>query len=235
MVKDRVGVAHAGQVTGAPRLMAFWRSLVGQKIIMAVTGIMLYAFLVEHLLGLLLIFLGPAKLNGYKWLLDGPLHEIIWAARVVLLVALLLHLIAAARVTLTHWRARPVGYLTRKDGETTYAARTMIVSGPLIFLFLGYHLMMFTFLTTGPGYSPTDDYRNIVLAFQVPTISVVYILAMLILGFHLWHAGWSMLQTLGITWPTRPALRRVLIPVLTVLITGGYLSIPLAVLAGLVR
>jgi succinate dehydrogenase / fumarate reductase, cytochrome b subunit len=128
-----------------------------------------------------------------------------------------------------------VSYALKREIETNYAARTMIVSGPLILLYAVYHLMMFTFLTTGPGYSEHDVYRNVVLAFQQPAISAVYIVAMLVLAYHLWHAGWSMLQTLGVTYPGVVGLRWRLFPVVSVLIALGYTTIPLAVLAGIVR
>ena len=216
------------------RAVFFYSSLVGQKLIMAVTGILLYLFVVGHLLGNLQIFSGPEKLNAYAAFLKS-VGELLWAERAVMLAALVLHLIASVRVTLADWQARPDSYSEKKNIETSYAARTMIISGPVIFFYLIYHLMMFTFLTTGPGYSETDVYRNVVQAFQVPAISAVYIVATLLLGFHLYHGGWSMLQTLGITWPTRPGLRRVVFPVLAVLITLGYISIPVAVLAGIIR
>jgi succinate dehydrogenase / fumarate reductase cytochrome b subunit len=218
------------------RVMAFYRSLVGQKLIMAVTGIMLYLFLIEHAFGNLLIFFGPESLNRYGAFLRSPdILPLIWAARVGLIIALILHLIAAVWVTLANWRARPVSYLSRRDIETNYAARTMIISGPLILAYVVYHLLMFTFLTTGPGYSETDIYRNVVLAFQVPLISGVYILAMLILGFHLWHAGWSMLQSLGVTWPSRRGLRWGLLPAVGVLIAAGFVLVPVGVLTGIIR
>ncbi len=137
------------------RATAFYRSLVGQKIIMAVTGIILYLFIVAHLLGNLQIFSGPEKLNDYAALLK-KLGEVLWAERAVMLLALVLHLIAAVWVTIANWRARPISYFMRKDVETNYAARTMIISGPLILRYVIYQLMMFTFLTTGPGYSETD-------------------------------------------------------------------------------
>ncbi len=216
------------------RAIAFYQSLVGKKILMAVTGLMLFGFVVVHLLGNLQIFLGPDQLNAYAAFLKRT-AELLWPARVVLLAALVLHLLTAYQVTVASWRARPVNYTVRQDEATNYAARTMIVTGPLIFLYVIYHLMMFTFLSTGPGYSQTDVYRNVVSAFQVPAIAGVYILAMLVLGIHLYHAAWSMLQTLGITYPTREGLRRLLIPVVAVLIAGGYILIPVAVLTGIVR
>ncbi len=213
---------------------ALFGSLVGQKIVMAVTGIPLYLYIVGHLLGNLLIFAGAARLNAYAAFLKST-GEFLWAVRVLLLTALILHIVASIRVTWANWQARPTAYLVKRDVATSYAARTMIVSGPLIFLFVVYHLMMFTFLTTGPGYSATDVYRNLVLAFQVPAISGIYILAMLLLGYHLYHGGWSMLQSLGITYPTTTRLRWRVFPLLTLLITLGYITIPFAVLVGVIR
>jgi succinate dehydrogenase / fumarate reductase cytochrome b subunit len=216
------------------RARALYGSLLGQKLVMAVTGILLYLFLIGHLLGNLQIFSGRDKLNGYAAFLQGT-GEILWATRSILLLALFLHIIAAVRLTIANWQARPVAYALKRDIQTSYAARTMIVSGPLILLYAIYHLMMFTFLATGPGYSETDVYRNVVQAFQQPAISAVYILAMLILAYHLWHAGWSMLQTLGITYPGIVSLRWRLFPIVSVLIALGYITIPVAVLLGVVR
>ncbi len=216
------------------RARILFGSLLGQKLIMAVTGVMLYLFLVGHLLGNLQIFAGRDKLNGYAAFLQGT-GELLWGFRAIMLIALVLHIIASIRVTLANWRARPVAYALKREIETNYAARTMIISGPLILLYAIYHLMMFTFLTTGPGYSHTDVYRNVVLAFQQPAISAIYIVAMVVLGYHLWHAGWSMLQTLGITYPDVVSLRWRLFPVIGVLIAVGYITIPVAVLAGIVR
>ena len=153
----------------------------------------------------------------------------------MLLVAVTLHIATAVKVTLANWRARPVGYAYRKDIETDYAARTMIVTGPLVFLYVAYHLMMFTWLTTGPGYSETDVYTNVVSAFQVPVISIVYIVAMLILGTHLYHGIWSMLQTVGISNPRYRWLRRTVAPVVAIVIAAGYIAIPVAVLVGIVK
>jgi succinate dehydrogenase / fumarate reductase cytochrome b subunit len=213
------------------RVETFWKSLVGKKVVMAVSGVILFLFIVGHLLGNLQIFLGPERLNAYSTFLKNT-HEIIWAVRVVLLVALILHVIAAIQVAWASNQARRIGYEEKENIETNYAARTMIWSGPLIFLYVVYHLAMFTFLTTGPGYSPTDVYRNEVLAFQVPAISGIYVLAMIFLGMHLYHGAWSMLHTLGISSPRYRVLRKTVAPIVAVLITLGYISIPVAVLAG---
>jgi succinate dehydrogenase / fumarate reductase cytochrome b subunit len=215
------------------RLTAFYSTLVGKKVIMAVTGVILFLFVVGHLLGNLQIFEGPERLNAYSAFLKKT-GEILWVVRFVLLSALVLHVVASVQVSLASKRARPVGYAVKKSIETSYAARTMIWSGPLIFLYVVYHLAMFTFLVTGPGYSPTDVYRNEVLAFRVPAISAVYVVAIVFLGLHLYHGAWSMLHTLGASNPKYRVLRRTVAPAVAIAITAGYIAIPVAVLAGLV-
>jgi succinate dehydrogenase / fumarate reductase cytochrome b subunit len=215
------------------RLTAFYSTLVGKKIIMAVSGVILFLFVVGHLLGNLQIFEGPERLNAYSAFLKKT-GEILWVVRLVLLAALVLHVVASVQVSLASRRARPVAYAVKKSIETSYAARTMIWSGPLIFLYVVYHLAMFTFLVTGPGYSPTDVYRNEVLAFRVPAISAVYVVAILFLGLHLYHGAWSMLHTLGASNPRYRVLRRTVAPVVAIAITAGYIAIPVAVLTGLV-
>ena len=209
----------------------FCRSTVGKKVVLAVTGVVLFVFLMGHLLGNLLIFVGRAQLNAYAAFLKST-GELLWIVRLILLGALLLHILTSVQITLANWKARPIGYTAKQDVETGYAARTMILSGPLIFLYVIYHLLMFTFLTTGPGYSETDVFRNVVQAFQVPAISGVYILAMVILGMHLYHGVWSMCQTLGLEWSHG---RRTIATITGVVIAGGYILIPMAVLAGVLR
>lgn len=216
------------------RLAAFYRTTVGKKLVMAVSGVVLLAFVIAHLAGNLQIFLGADKLNAYAALLRGT-PELLWPARLGLLLALAVHVVASAQIVRANRRARPVRYVVKRDIETTYAARMMAISGPLILLYVLYHLAMFTFLITGPGYSPSDVYRNVVLAFQAPAISAIYILAMLLLGLHLYHGVWSMLHTLGVSSPRYDRLRRGLAPVVAMAIMSGYISIPIAVLAGIVR
>ncbi|HEX5134669.1 MAG TPA: succinate dehydrogenase cytochrome b subunit [Thermoanaerobaculia bacterium] len=215
------------------RTRAFWRSLVGKKVIMAVTGVILLLFVIGHLLGNLQIFVGPERLNAYSEFLK-KLGELLWVVRFVLLLSLVLHVIASIQVSLASKRARPADYEKKESIETSYAARTMIWSGPLIFLYVAYHLAMFTFLVTGPGYSPTDVYRNEVQAFQVPAISLFYVVAIVFLGMHLYHGAWSMLHTLGASNPRYRFLRKTIAPVVAIAITAGYIAIPIAVLMGFI-
>ncbi|HEU5249634.1 MAG TPA: succinate dehydrogenase cytochrome b subunit [Thermoanaerobaculia bacterium] len=215
------------------RIGAFWRSLVGKKVVMAVTGVILLLYIIGHLLGNLQIFEGPERLNAYAAFLKST-GELLWAVRIVLLVSLVLHVIASVQVSLASKRSRPADYIEKKSIETSYAARTMIWSGPLIFLYVVYHLAMFTFLVTGPGYSPTDVYRNEVQAFQVPAISAFYVVAIIFLGMHLYHGAWSMLHTLGASNPRYRVLRRTIAPIVAIAITVGYIAIPIAVLLGFI-
>jgi succinate dehydrogenase / fumarate reductase cytochrome b subunit len=212
------------------RFVTFYRTSVGKKVVMAVSGAMLSLFLVVHLVGNLLIFAGPEAMNGYSAFLK-KVPEILWPARIALALALILHIIASAQVTWTNWRARPIRYAVKRNIETDAAARTMIYGGPLIFAYALYHLLMFTFLTTGPGYSHENVYQNVVLSFRVPAISIVYIVAMGILGFHLYHGVWSMFQTLG---AEAKSARRWLPWCVAIVITGGFILIPVFVMAGLI-
>jgi succinate dehydrogenase / fumarate reductase cytochrome b subunit len=215
-------------------MAAFYRTTVGKKAVMAATGVVLVLFLVGHLLGNLQIYLGPERINRYAAFLKST-GELLWIVRGVMLAAVLLHIVTAALLVVANWKARPVGYAVKKDIETSYAARTMVWSGPILLLYVVYHLLMFTFLKTPPGLSEADVYANVVRAFQNPFISAVYIVAMVALGFHLWHGLWSMLQTLGLSHPRYNRTREVAASVLAVLIAAGYISIPVSVLLGLVH
>ena len=216
-------------------MLAFYHTTVGKKIVMAVTGVMMFFWLLGHMVGNLQIFLGPDKINSYAHFLHGGAAEILVVVRTVMIIAVLLHILAAVQVTLANWAARPVGYSVKKDIETSYAARTMIWTGPLILIYLVYHLLMFTFLKVGPGISDTDVYRNVVEAFQVPLISGIYIVAMIMLAYHLWHGAWSMLQTLGANHPKYNRLRKIVATGLSVIIAVGFVSVPVAVLLGFIR
>ena len=216
------------------RLAALYRTTVGKKLVIAVSGLMLFIFVVTHLAGNLQIFLGADKLNDYAALLRR-MPELLWLARIGLLAALAVHVVTSVQIVIINRRARPIRYVVKRDVETNYAARTMAISGPLVLLYVIYHLAMFTFLVAGPGYSDTDIYRNVVLAFQMPAISGIYIAAMLLLGLHLYHGLWSMLHTLGISSQRYRWLRRGVAPTVAIAITAGYISIPLAILAGILQ
>ncbi|HYL21766.1 MAG TPA: succinate dehydrogenase cytochrome b subunit [Gemmatimonadales bacterium] len=217
------------------------RSLVGKKAIMAVTGLILFLFVVGHLVGNLKVFQGPEHFNAYAEGLrtvGAPFFargQVLWAVRAVLLVALLLHIWAAIGVTRASWAARPIGYHGLTSTETTYAARTMRWGGVIIFLFVIYHLLDLTFGAANPSFVPGDVYHNLVASFARWPVSAVYIAAVIVVGLHIDHGLWSAFQTLGLNRPPTVRWRRSVAVAIAVLITAGYFAIPVAVLAGTVR
>jgi succinate dehydrogenase / fumarate reductase cytochrome b subunit len=232
---------HALTATGAARARdgeTFLESTIGRKIAMAASGVVLFGFVVGHMFGNLQIYLGPAALDAYGEALRHLLHGAgLWMVRAVLLAAVLTHIAAAWSLTRTNWSARPVGYRAIRRRETTYAARTMIWSGPILALFVVFHLLHFTFGSVTPGFrfEPGHVYHNVVGGFSFWPVSLFYILAMLALGLHMYHGVWSMTQTFGLSHPRYERLRRAFAAGVTGLVIAGNISIPLAVLSGLVR
>jgi succinate dehydrogenase / fumarate reductase, cytochrome b subunit len=223
---ERMGAAVVSQ--------HFYSSTTGKKAAMAVSGCILFLFVVGHLIGNLQIYEGPDKLNRYAVLLrtEPPL---LWAVRVVLLGMVLLHIWASVQLAARNINARPVGYQKKKATGSSYASRTMYWSGPIILAFVIYHLLDFAFGKVNPHFEPGNVYGNVVASFQVIPVAVFYIIAMLLLCLHLYHGLWSMFQSLGIAHPRyTPMLRRGAAVVAT-LIAVGNISIPVAVLSGLVR
>jgi succinate dehydrogenase / fumarate reductase, cytochrome b subunit len=217
------------------------RTLIGTKAIMAVSGIILFLFVVGHLLGNLKVFQGPEHFNAYAEGLrtvGAPFFargQVLWAVRLVLLVSVVAHIWAATAVTLVSWRARPVDYHRLEPVETTYAARTMRWGGVLILLYVAYHLLDLTFGAANPSFVAGDVYHNLVASLRRWPVALAYIVAVAIVGLHIQHGLWSAFQTLGLNRPPTPRWRRGVAGVIAGLITAGYVAIPLAVLAGVVR
>jgi len=215
---------------------AFLASTVGRKIVMAATGVVLFGFVVGHMIGNLQIYLGAESLDAYGRFLRSFLHGGgIWLARATLFVAVGLHIWAAWSLTRTSWAARPVAYRQVRRRESTYASRTMRWSGPLLALFIVYHLMHLTIGSAHPHFEEGAVYANVVAGFQVWPVSAFYIVAMLALGLHMYHGVWSMTQTFGLAHPRYDGLRRGCAAAFTGLVVAGNISIPLTVLAGIVR
>ena len=214
----------------------FAGSTIGRKVVMAVTGAILFGFVLIHMLGNLQVYLGAAALNHYGVFLRELLHGTgIWIFRAVLLAAVALHIWSAASLTRSSRRARPVGYREQKWKESTYASRTMRWGGIIILLFVIYHLLHFTIGTAHPSFIEGDVYHNFVEGFRVVPVSIFYILAMLALGLHLRHGVWSMFQTLGVSHPRYIRAAHVGAWIFAVVIVLGNISFPLAVLAGIVK
>jgi succinate dehydrogenase / fumarate reductase cytochrome b subunit len=225
-------------------LLRLYRSAVGKKFVMAASGIALFGFVLVHMLGNLKLYQGAEKLNAYaEWLREIgspvlPHSGMLWIARLVLLAAVGIHMLAATQLTLMSWRARPEDYRERRIIQATYASRTMRWGGVIIFLYVFYHL---AHLTWGwnwahPQFVPGDVYHNVVSGFRVWWVSAFYMAAQVALGFHLYHGLWSMFQSLGWWQRSNPHdWRRRFAQLFAWVITLGNLSFPLAVLAGLVQ
>ncbi len=223
------------------RLYAMARTTVGQKAVMAVTGIILFGFVLLHMLGNLKVFQGPAKLDAYaEWLREvgSPLlghGQLLWIVRGVLIVATALHMWSALVLTRVSRAARPVGYRRLQPVESTYASRTMRWGGVLIALFVAYHLLHLTFGTLHPDFRTGSVYHNMVAGFRVWPVSAFYIVAMVALSLHLFHGLWSLFQTLGWNHPKYNRYRRAFAMVFALVIGAGNISMPVAILLGFVR
>jgi succinate dehydrogenase / fumarate reductase, cytochrome b subunit len=232
------------QVAARSKAMLFWDSLIGKKVVMAVTGAVLVLFVLAHMAGNLKIFAGPGAINSYALSLREILNpelgygQALWLTRVILLTCAILHIVAATQLTRLNWRARPVGYTDKKNVATTWAAQTMRWGGVLLAIFIVFHILHFTLGAVGfqPGqFVDLMVYQNVVAGFSVWPIAVFYIIAMVALGFHLDHGIWSALQTLGWTTRTNTRSLRLLSRIIALVVFLGFSSVPIAVLAGWVK
>jgi len=217
------------------RLALFWQSSVGKKAVMAVTGLILVAYLITHVLANLLVFNGPERINRYAQLLHSS-GAALWGARLILLAALILHIVAATQLAIRSRAARPEPYAGGRDPQvSTFAARTIRWGGALILLFLIYHILHFTTGTAHPDFVELNPHHNVTTGFRNPLVAAVYLLAMAAVGLHLFHGVWSSGRSLGLSQPSpRPLHRRVAL-VLAVFVWLGFTAIVIAGFLGLIR
>ena len=216
----------------------FWKSSIGKKWLVAITGLIWVGYVIAHLVGNLQVFFGPGQINDYA----AFLHSIpagLWAARIVLIVALILHIVLTIKLTAENRTARPERYQKKAYVQATAAARTMMLSGPLILAFIIFHLLHLTTRDIYPDYQSwvdplgrTDVYRMLIAGFQSWLVSGFYVVAIVLLCLHLSHGFSSLLQTLGINSKRTMGLLSKGGRALAVLIAIGYISIPVAVLFG---
>ncbi|MFY9225434.1 MAG: succinate dehydrogenase cytochrome b subunit [Blastocatellia bacterium] len=220
------------------KLLALYKSSLGKKYIMAITGLMGFGFVLMHMLGNLQIYQG--QINGV-YTLDkyaetlrsfGPM---LYVARAGLLTIVIVHIVAAWQLTVMSHRGRPVKYHKWVANGSDYASRTMRVSGPILLLFIIYHLLDFTFGTVNTGFQAGHVHENVVRSFSNPFISIFYIVAMLSLGIHMYHGLWSLFQTLGANNPKYDGLIRAFAASSTVLVVVGNISIPVCVMLKVVQ
>lgn len=245
MMQDMTAAAPATPTVPRPprasRIVGFYHSAIGKKAVMAVTGVFLFGWILLHMLGNLKVYTGPEHYNAYAAFLitmGAPLlpnKAALIVVRVLLLIAVWLHVQAATQLTLMNRKARPVGYTERDYVSATYAARTMRWSGVIIVLFVVYHLLHLTFGTLHPDFIEHDVYHNFVTGFQVWWVSAFYIIANLALGMHLYHGLWSMFNSVGLSHATFNPWKRTFATVFAVIVTVGNISFPIAVLMGVLR
>ena len=238
MIGSDASLARSRPITG---LALLWRSTIGKKFVMAITGLIWFGYLILHLWGNLKIYAGPQYLNDYAGFLrtaGEPLFgysQLLWLFRLVLIPAFIIHVIAAIQLKTRDVASRPQGYAVRKNLESTLASRTMIWGGIFILLFVIYHVLDFTFGTVNPNFEEGNIYHNIVSSFRLWPVALFYIAAMIAVGLHLFHGVWSMFQTLGLNTARSNRLLRNVATFFALALTVGNISIPVAVLTGLVR
>jgi succinate dehydrogenase / fumarate reductase, cytochrome b subunit len=220
----------------------FYRSAVGKKWVMAVTGLMLMGFVFLHMFGNLKVYFGPEDFNHYGEFLREllvpllPRTWFLWILRIGLTLAFVFHIHAAYSLTVMNRRARAEGgYVSPRDYQAaTAASRSMRYTGVVILLFLIFHLADLTWGTANPDFVRGDVYRNLVASFERPLVSLIYIVANVALGLHLFHGAWSLFQSLGLNNPRWNSWRRWFATGFAVVVIVGNLSFPIAVLTGVI-
>lgn len=233
--------------------LTLYRTTIGKKVVMAITGLILVGFVVVHMVGNLKIYLGADALNAYAGFLREvgepalPRETLLWIARIVLLGSVVLHITAATQLTIKDRASRPQRYAVKKvttAAPMSYAARTMRWGGVIVLLFIIYHILHFTLGVVGyaPGtFQPEDPnngfqtYANVIRGFQVWPVALFYIVAMAAVCLHLYHGTWSMFQTLGLNSNRWNGLWRGLAIVIALAVFVGNVSIPISVMTGVLR
>ena len=232
--RDTAGESLLGSLT------RFFLSSVGSKVVMAATGLGLFLFVVGHTAGNLLAYAGRDVFNNYASTLKGN-AILLWGTRSALLIGFPLHILTAVRTVMMNRAARPVAYAFDNKSPARTAAKTMMLSGSVVLVYFLYHLAHFTWHFTGP--QPTallpdgnfDAYSMLVMGFQQPIISLIYIGAQVLLAAHLSHGVYSLFQHLGFWGPKwTPFLRKVSL-IAGYGVCAALASIPLAVLLGIIK
>jgi succinate dehydrogenase / fumarate reductase cytochrome b subunit len=222
------------------RVVRFYEAPIGKKVIMALTGVILFGYVVAHLLGNLQIFGDPEQINKYAAFLHSPANAgLLWVARGALLVAVIMHIVASVQLWKLKSDARPVAYVKKEDAAATYASRTMMWSGPIVAAFVIFHVLHLTVGAVLPlqeiGPNEPNVRANVIAGFSNPAVSAFYILAMVLLCMHLYHGLWSMFQSLGFSHPRYTPRLKKGAAIFAILIAIGNCSIPVAVMAGLLK
>jgi succinate dehydrogenase / fumarate reductase, cytochrome b subunit len=225
-------------------VIAFWDTMIGKKVVMAATGVVLILFVIAHMLGNLKIFSRQEDINAYSRFLrdvgtpELAYGELLWVVRITLLTCVTLHIIAAVQLSRMSWAARPVAYHVKRNVETTFAARVMRWGGALLVAFVVFHLVHLTAGAVGFRAGQFKDlavYQNVVAAFSVWPIALFYVVAMGALCLHLYHGIWSMLQTLGWNTARNQTTLKIFSRAVAIVVFLGFSSVPVSVFAGWLR
>ena len=210
---------------------------IGKKALLALSGVILFGFVIQHMLGNLQVFLGADVYNHYAESVKSS-AALVWSVRSVLLLALITHVVLVIQLYTRSLAARPIGYRVKKNIATSYAGATMKYSGPALLLYILFHLAHFTFPGLSLGgheFSAIDPYGNFVAGFQLWWVTLLYVTANLLLGMHLFHGAYSLMQSLGLNHPRYNRRARLGARAFAFLVTTGNVIMPLSVLVGIIR
>lgn len=222
--------------------LTLYRSTIGKKAIMALTGVIWYGFVLVHMIGNFKIFEGAEAFNKYSHFLREvgypavPEGTILWVIRIVLLVSLVAHVMMAIQLTRLDVSGRPVAYQKKRTKQASFASMTLRYGGIAILFFVVYHLLHFTTGAAHPQFVYGDPYNNVVIGFTAqPITAVFYIVAVAALGTHLYHGVWSAMQTLGINNRRTDKLFRGVAVLSALVLFAGFAMVPISVLLGIVK
>jgi succinate dehydrogenase / fumarate reductase cytochrome b subunit len=231
----------SGRKSSKNPFIAFYHSSIGKKYIVAITALLLVLYVFGHLLGNLQIYLGPDRINAYAKFLHS-LGPILWAVRVILIAAFVVHIVATIQLAQENRLAKPQKYALTGYQRSTWASRTMIVSGLIVLCFVIYHVLQYTLLVTDPEFRHLHDslgrhdvYRMLILGFRQPLVSLFYVVGLFLLTNHLSHGLGSVVQTSGINNRKISGFISGISHTLAWLVFAGYVSIPVTILLGIIK
>jgi len=238
---SKAGAGAATRPRAAREPISLYETTIGKKIAMALAGLVLFGYLVVHLIGNLKVFTGEQHFNEYsEWLraFGAPAlghSQFLWIVRIILLAALIVHVVAFVQLWARSRAARAVGYRKYEPEVFSRASRTMKWGGIAILLFVVYHVLHLTTGDVHPSFEAHQAYRNLVNGFRSPLSSAIYVVGMIAVGLHLYHGLWSVFQTMGWNNKQYNRLRRPFALIVSLAITLGFLLVPFAVWTGIVE
>lgn len=219
--------------------LTLYSASIGKKAVVALTGLALFGFVLQHTVGNLQTFLGPEVYNAYAVNLKKSLGGFIWLARGGLVAIVLIHIVATMQLVTQSNAARKVGYRVEKSAVTTYGAKTMKYTGPMLACFIVFHLVHFTAPGVAMSSAYVHDHNNVyaafVAGFRIPWVSALYLAAQVMLGLHIHHGAASLFQTLGLNHPRYNKVRQMVPQALALFVAGGNMAMPLGVMFGVIK